>query len=747
MARAAASVRRGGAAVAAAVLLRAGARGCTVTLNHPIQGTCSSSRYGCGPASVSPNAMWTKRGCCGWFDCDNYTTQCCSTSHSETTYCACGPVPQPDMGGTYFVAAGAAPGGNGSSAAPFATVQECADVATHARVPSTCRVGPGLYPGAVRTIGDVDIVGAGAATVLDGSLPVDAAWARHRGAIWKTTLPAGPLRFAVRQLFVDGEHVPEARWPDAPLPRALDAGAWATMKYGSRWGVVADPELSAAGVDFTGARVTMNIGTGEWTYTRDIGAFNASAGTFHYPTALIGIIRPHSVRDEEKLFSGNKYYLSGVPGALDSPGEWWLNTTDWTLYVWAPDGGSPEGRVSVRADLGRYQDTCVTATGAGPGFRLRNLTFRACTFNVQGRGCELSDLDLRYPTYDPAWHRGESAYMPPATVVNGANISISRLRLTHSDTWGLLVVGSNHRVTDTLIESTNWLGSLDFPAIKVGFTMPQPPKLGAGAGEAAGAARLGMVGGSGSVIDRVTVRGFGNSGIVTSQLANTIQYTHVEDGGLIGGDDACIHADNTPTDCNSNNCTKQWHHNWVNNCREKCVRCDDGSEACLIDHTVVFNCGKPLHNGAPSGVMLKGFGHRVYANTIFNTSAGQGDLCAVTAFGENKNSEFWNTAARRIRTKNGPALVSNQTVRFAGGLYENWGNYTDLRMDDPLGFRFAPRAGSPLCGAGVAHPAAPPARGARAPDVGAYACGGGDAWSPGCTFHPRCAPVRPPWPR
>ena len=32
------------------------------------------------------------------------------------------------------------------------------------------------------------------------------------------------------------------------------------------------------------------------------------------------------------------------------------------------------------------------------------------------------------------------------------------------------------------------------------------------------------------------------SGIVTSQLANEISYAHVSEGGLIGGDDACIHA-------------------------------------------------------------------------------------------------------------------------------------------------------------------------------------------------------------
>ena len=95
-------------------------------------------------------------------------------------------------------------------------------------------------------------------------------------------------------------------------------------------------------------------------------------------------------------------------------------------------------------------------------------------------------------------------------------------------------------------------------------------------------------------------------GVVTSQLRNEVSHTHISRGGLIGGDNACLHADNTPTDCGTQNCSKEWHHNWVHDCREKCVRCDDGSESCSVHHAVVFNCGMPLRNGAPAGILLKG---------------------------------------------------------------------------------------------------------------------------------------------
>ena len=106
----------------------------------------------------------------------------------------------------------------------------------------------------------------------------------------------------------------------------------------------------------------------------------------------------------------------------------------------------------------------------------------------------------------------------------------------------------------------------------------------------------------------------------------------------------------------------------VHNCREKCVRCDDGSQSCLITRAVVFNCGEPLHNGAPAGILLKGWGHRVWAATVFNTS-GQGDIAVDTRFGQNKNSEFFNIGLRRFGSRGGPAVTANGTVAFAAGLY------------------------------------------------------------------------------
>ena len=531
---------------------------------------------------------------------------------------------------------------------------------------------------------------------------------------------------------------------------------------------------TGSGADWDGARVTLNLGTGVFTWVRTVWNYSDANATFRYPTNLNGLKRPSDCPEDGgpcKEFAGNRYFLQGAKGALDSPGEWWVNSSSSTLFIWMPDGSKPsDGRIAVKV-----RDYCVAHEGspathartllpprpssrlagdqpAGPEpTRIQNLSFHGCTFQLLDcTNCIVSNVEALYPTYDPSAANGMDA-VPATTMVEGQNATVERLHLAYSNNAGLFLVGSNHHASELLIESTDWLGSLAFPPIKIGFSIHKPATRATvlqPQAEATGAAdgtntshRLGVPAGVGNVLSKVTVRGFGNSGIVTSQLANDVSYAHVFDGGLVGGDDACIHADNSPVPCSlapgsGANCSKNWHHNWVHNCREKCVRCDDGSMGCNVHHNVVFNCGMPLHNGAPAGILIKGDGNTIWANTIFNVSAGQGDLVAITEFGQNKHSSFFNVAARRIGTRGGPAPATNASCVFAGGLITGF-NATTLRLENSAGFEFQPTEGSPLQHAGVVHlPFQPPGSSGQHPDAGAYQSA--DRWTPGCTFHPRC---------
>ena len=64
-----------------------------------------------------------------------------------------------------------------------------------------------------------------------------------------------------------------------------------------------------------------------------------------------------------------------------------------------------------------------------------------------------------FPTFDAAWRRGlDTTSMPAATTVDGVGANITRTHLSHSNTYGLLLLGSRHRIEDVLIESTDWVG-------------------------------------------------------------------------------------------------------------------------------------------------------------------------------------------------------------------------------------------------------------------------------------------------
>ena len=741
---------------------------CNIRLNQTLSGSCSSGGtgsdqcpgswarqhtgcpWGCGE---SPSEMFTIRGCCGEFICNDVPVRCCSHQHLHPQLCQCGPPPPPPRaGGTFFVDPDASPGGDGTAAKPFVTVASCAAVATRASNFSTCRLAAGIYRESVvlEESDGLAIVGDGVGrSVLDGTLPLSGLqWTRHTGhgvsnhQIYMTELPAGPLRFHYDQLFVDGAYMTEARWPNAQLDTMLDrSSSWATMKPGSGWGIVHDPTLkNSTTEDWTGGRATLNLGTGVFTWVRTVQNFSRANGTFRFATNLDALKRPESceIGGPCKEFVGNGYFLQGVLGALDAPGEWFLDTKAWVLYVWLPDGSRPsDRRLSVKAKdfclrkQGHAQRSYVHAANRSTPrpVQVQNLSFHGCTFELlECENCSVTDVELLYPTYDPA--ADAMNHVPATTLIQGAHAEISRVHLAYSNNAGLMLVGSGHSVSEVLIESTCWLGSLAFPPLKIGFSIHKPGLRSSNGLRSS----TGMPDGVGNTVTRSTVRGFGNSGIVTSQLSNEIHHTHVSRGGLIGGDDACIHADNAPVPCDQGaNCTKDWHHNWVHDCREKCVRCDDGSRGCSIHHMVVFNCGTPLHNGAPAGILVKGDDNSVWDATIFNvSSAGQGDLVAITEFGQNKHSRFFNIAARRVDTRHGLPLSNASSCNFSAGIVSG---DTPLMLQDPLDFQFAPTSESPLYMTGVKHT---PEELAAHPNVGAYQAVEED-WRPGCTWHPRCS--------
>ena len=690
-------------------------------------------------------------------------------------------------------------------------LHRCATAALQAEVSGgvTCQLLPGVYRESLEILsgtGPLEIVGAGPGlTELRGDAPLSGLdWTlspRHNsGGIYWATLPPGELRTpGVQQAFLDDEWLPEARYPNTDIHKVLKLTSWGFCGKGSAHGYCKDrpdawSDLAKQHVNWTGALATLSLGTRYATWTRRVTQHTKSS--FHYYPGSLG--PGPGTADAAK--PGGRYFLSGVLGALDSPGEFFIDEDSWTAYVWARDSQPPAARASLKV-----RSFCVDTARAG--VTLANLSFFGCTFRLRNcSACRVADLNLTYPSYNRDVHLRDvqpfgSGPPPNITLLEGDGNTLERVAIRYSNTAGLKVVGSHNTLSELLIRDTDWLGTLDYPPLEIGFgndcdspeirkanrsgcrDVPPFPGWSVAAAEAAAeqaeaeaeqaeAERAALLGasaaadspggarpqpqpqpaglrmyprnphGTNNTVRRCTVANSGNAGIVTSQLSNEVSYCDVHGVGTIGKDDAGLHADNSRAPCGAGgvHCVKEWHHNWVHDCYAKCMRGDDFTKNLSMHHNVVFDCGEPTSDGGGQsfGVVLKGDYNKFYANTVLKTA--QADVVLATGEeGPNHFSVIVNNVASRWSGKKGPTPPSPQQKAHG-----NWGGNVETGVSTGLfvdfdGYDFRPKPSSAAVGKGVLHPPEVDGPSGTRPDAGAYQSSDTAPWRAGCTFSSLCA--------
>jgi len=318
---------------------------------------------------------------------------------------------------------------------PNESLDKCVTAARQSTQPVDCFLKAGIYRDAViltqEHTAPISIIGDGS-SILSGTQPVPDSWEQHAGHIWKTQLPSA-LHIVPQQLFVGDQWISEARWPNAELlpnqPATdsngpLSKASWARTSNGTdlRSGVIVDDALVKANI--TGAIATLNVGFRFLTWTRRVLSHDAANSSFQYDPTDHQYGRVGGNGNYLNKGADNLYFLSGALGLLDSPGEWFVDSATWTLYLWTPDSKPPGSRVSIQT-----KDYCVQSTATAP-LNMRNLTFHGCTFSVRNcNGCQLTDLDLVHSTYQREIpHRDVSPLeQAAATVFAGDNSTIERL--------------------------------------------------------------------------------------------------------------------------------------------------------------------------------------------------------------------------------------------------------------------------------------------------------------------------------
>jgi len=676
-----------------------------------------------------------------------------------------------DLSRACFVATdGSDTTGDGSMARPFRTLAQAAAGMTAG---DTCYVRGGHYAeplvldGCVGTPGNPVTFAAypDERVVLDGTVAVTSRWERYKGSIYKTRLAQD-----VWQLFLDGEILTTARFPDAGWS---DGSIWDLrtscrhLAPGSRFGLMVDERppdgdgspgeerddegtqvwaarvadgvntisLAESGIDFTGAVAVLHIGSwlswaqtvqhhepgsDRFTYSTD---FAKSGGMAHSAKAFAG---NESFFTRKNLDGGQGYYFLEGLQCLDQPGEWYYTPTDRMLYLHAPDGKNPTGR-DIRGKVRSYNVVGADCSHVV----LKGLNFFGTTFQFRNSShVRVEDCRFDYPGYNKLvlgdYRRPETGgfFVDGRTRKREGGTRMSRSHhcvvenciFRRMDGPALELQGENHRVANDLF-------------FEIDYTC-----LGDG-----GEGSINMGGSTAAIFRRNTIHTTGNSEGIRVGREGVVELNHVYNMGLIQHDGSQI---NLGVSAQEGSIVRR---NWSHDSYKAAVRFDSagmGDAASVrygrdgtMAHNVSWNCGP---------MKVKGDAHTVVGNTGFSGIGDRGVTLSVLDSpkmgGINKATTSRNNLGvlsghfRHVRPLPGQASGNRHVADAA---------HVSQLLRDPLNLDFRPRARSPLIDAGEVVPGVTGEYVGDAPDIGAYESGAREYWIPGYRSAAASTPVPP----
>jgi hypothetical protein len=348
----------------------------------------------------------------------------------------------------YYVATTGNNTNSGTLAKPFLTIQKAATVMGAG---DTCYIRTGTYretvvpprsgtSGARITFAPYQ----GESVIVSGAEVLNLSWSVYSGSIYKATTTN-----SFTQLFVDGDMMNEARWPNAKVDRLTEIPRATVDSTTSNLKNLVDAALPS--VTLTGAVVHVFTGTpgGEYVaYTRTITNYDTGTKTITWDTALSNTVQP-----------GNPYYLFHSLSLLDIATEWYLDDSGNNLYLWTPDGASPASHiVEAKTRLSAFVITnraYITVTGL--------YTFAAGIYTSAATNLIVDDCHLRYVQHFTTADGFNSGQDTKCTV-SGSNSMWINSSIQFSSQNGL-GVGSYNVVSNCVISDVDYFPGNYYSAI------------------------------------------------------------------------------------------------------------------------------------------------------------------------------------------------------------------------------------------------------------------------------------------
>lgn len=643
------------------------------------------------------------------------------------------------FGNEYYVATNGNDNNRGSLDQPFATIQHAVSVL---KAGDICHLRGGRYHEAAQITGLKGREGLPITiqpykderVILDGSVPITTEWTRHKGQIFKTR-----LKQEIWQLFINGESMISARWPNASWK---DGSIWNQEKT---WGhqadestygrVVNDPtfqNLAGTGVDFTNAVVMLNIGA--WiTYVTKVTSHKKGSESFTYARDLWERLE-NEVYWKHRALETGWYFFEGSLAMLDTVGEWVYQPDTKLLYFWPRENNFPENLEirgkSLSYGLQFYNCEYVNVKG---------LDFFASTFRIEdSKHVTVEDGDFMYPSYSKRM-LGITAE-PEVTTINGSENTLLNCTFAYTDGAGIVIKGEKNLIENCYFHNINYSSPGDTKTIDGGEGIE-------------------------TVIRHNTLHTGGSSVGLRGGPGNIIEYNNIYNIGYLQTDGALVQLSGPAQE------GTVIRYNWLHESAKASrydddpkfgIRFDGSYMGYLAGERDLPHSGTVHHNviWETRGMYIKGDSHLVYNNLSFDnlrndiairSAAGKGvpkDPMKGFSYegwgpgpdhpGENHNSIIRNNLSGRISSN-----LRTQSIGLPGQNSNNWAGDVRTQLRDPehLDFRLAP--GSPLINSGYYIDGITDEMIGDIPDIGPYEAGTEHYWIPGSKSRNASNPVPP----
>ena len=348
---------------------------------------------------------------------------------------------------TLFVAPFGNDANAGSLASPFRTIQRAA---TLAQSGDRVMIEGGTYRETVRPAhsGVTFQSYNGQQVTVSGADPISG-WSNYRGSIYDAR-QSWDLGAGNNQVFLDGQMINEARWPNTSMDVSHQSDAHVSSWSGN---TLRDPALNQPAGFWKGAMIHITPGQ-QWVgYTGAV--LNSGPGWIQVSLPAFG--------KWEQPTTGNSYYLMGKFNALDGAGEWYRDPTSGQLYVWTPRGDSPAKHL-VEAKRRKF---AFDLSGRS-NITLEGINIFAATIKTDwgSTSTVLDHLTAKYISQFSLMSNGWSVPSDSGIELNGANSLLENSLIDCSAGDGVYVGQSGTRVTNTTIQNVDYTAA-DGAAIRV----------------------------------------------------------------------------------------------------------------------------------------------------------------------------------------------------------------------------------------------------------------------------------------